>query len=74
MKYKYDVAKGLRLVIAMSGLTLRELKEKTGIAFQTISTYQLGKTEPRLDIINKIVTACDSDMDSFLRYARVEGE
>ena len=39
-----------------AGLSQRELADRLGIATGTLQQYELGKREPKLEMINKIAT------------------
>ncbi len=50
---------GLRLpaVRKKKGLSLRQLAEKSGVAFGAINRIELGKTTPRLETLERLAKA-----------------
>ena len=54
-----EIVKGRRNVL---GLTTTQLSEYTGLSRTTISDIELGKTHPRLDIMNTIFEFLNLEM------------
>ncbi|MBR0341057.1 MAG: helix-turn-helix transcriptional regulator [Oscillospiraceae bacterium] len=52
---KYDsFGNRLRQFREANGLSLRDVAQKTGIPFQTLSRYENGTHSPKVDIVTKI--------------------
>lgn len=45
------------------GLSIRELAEKSGVAVRTIVNIQSGAFSPRVDILERILTALDAKLE-----------
>ena len=54
-----------------TGLTLRALGEKVGLANSTLSQYETGKREPRLETWQKIADYFDVSVPYLQGYAKI---
>ncbi len=45
-----------------AGLTQRELAERTHLSIPQLSTYELNKVVPRVDILDSILDACGYEL------------
>ena len=45
-----------------AGLTQRELAERTHLSIQRLSTYELNKVVPRVDVLDSILDACGYEL------------
>jgi HTH-type transcriptional regulator/antitoxin HipB len=57
-----ELGKIIRARRKVLNLTIGELSEYTGLSRTTISDIELGKTNPRLDIINEIFRFLNLEM------------
>lgn len=57
-----ELGKIIRARRKVLNLTIGELSEYTGLSRTTISDIELGKTNPRLDIITEIIRFLDLEM------------
>lgn len=69
MSKYFNIGQALKQIRNTKNMSLRKLEHKTGIAFQTLSTYELNRNEPKLDRIYKIVEGCGSNMIEFWEIA-----
>jgi transcriptional regulator with XRE-family HTH domain len=53
---KDELGKIIRARRKVLNLTIGELAEYTGLSRTTISDIELGKTHPRLDVINEVLS------------------
>lgn len=54
-----DLGSNIKKYRKEAGLTQKELAEILGVAVGTIQQYELGKRQPRLEMINRIAGALD---------------
>jgi transcriptional regulator with XRE-family HTH domain len=59
---KEELGKLLRARRKVLNLTIGQLAEYTGLSRTTISDIELGKTHPRLDVINEILSFLNLEM------------
>ncbi|WP_432830551.1 helix-turn-helix domain-containing protein [Dactylosporangium sp. CA-092794] len=57
-----NLAGQVRLLVDEAGLTLRDLRERTGMSLGTLSNAQGGDELPTWNVLSKIVTACGGDL------------
>lgn len=57
-----ELGKKIRARRKVLNLTLGELSEYTGLSRTTISDVELGKTNPRFDILNQILRYLNLEM------------
>ena len=64
---------GQRIKIARKnqGLTQKELAERAGTATGTIQQYELGKRQPRMDLLQKIASVLGVSMDYLLGFGKI---
>lgn len=75
VKDKSQFSENLSRLRAMRGLTQQKLSELTGIAVQTISSYENSERKPKIQRLNKIAKALGvniEDIDPFYRYEHPE--
>ena len=56
-----------------TGLTQRELAERSGTATGTIQQYELGKRQPRIEQLQRIASALDVDVNWLMNGRTLEG-
>jgi predicted transcriptional regulator len=59
-----DGARTLRLARRRAHFTQRELATRTGVAQATIARIEGGKDDPRLSTINRLLRACNEDLEA----------
>ena len=59
------VGKELMLLRKSADMSNEKLSKRAGISSSTISRYENGKNNMNLDVIEKIVLCCDSNMFIF---------
>ncbi len=59
---KEELGKLIRARRKVLNLTIGQLAEYTGLSRTTISDVELGKTHPRLDVINEILRLLNLEM------------
>jgi transcriptional regulator with XRE-family HTH domain len=64
-KKKAETAQKLRELRLRSGLTLRDLSAKSGIAPSYLSNLERGANSPTLATLHKILTAMGADLETF---------
>ena len=61
----------MRAAIADSGMTFKEIAQKVGITYQTVSSYMHKNVFPALDTLAKLCRALDVSADSVLGISRI---
>ena len=61
----------LRAAIADSGMTFKEIAQKVGITYQTVSSYMHKNVFPALDTLAKLCRVLDVSADSVLGISRI---
>jgi hypothetical protein len=61
-----DAAAIIRQARSTSGLSLRELAERAGTSYSTLSAYENGRKSPRLDTLERIVRAAGASLSGSL--------
>lgn len=64
--------RAVRAARAWAGLTMAELAQQIGVSWQTVSSWERGKTEPRARYLAQVAIACGLKLATVLRWA--EGE
>ena len=62
------IGKQIKYYRQLQGYTQKRLAEECGLAIGTIQQYELGKREPKLEMLIKIVNVLDISMDTLLGY------
>lgn len=63
-----NVGKQIKYYRKLQGYTQKNLAEKCGLAVGTIQQYELGKREPKMEMLIKIVNALGISIDILLGY------
>ena len=61
-----DIAQNIRLQRIQHNLTQTQLAEKLGVTRQTISSWERGNSFPSLDMLERLASVLDTDLDHFL--------
>lgn len=68
-----DYAEYIKAVRKNAGLTQKELAESIGVATGTIQQYELGKRQPRFEVMDKIRAACGREAELFYFHEKGGG-
>lgn len=60
--HKYKGMKNLKIMRIKRNLTQKQLAEKVGVKYMTISYYEVGVRYPRRDILEKLAEALDCEI------------
>ena len=58
-----SIAKNLRQLRLLSGMTQEQVAEKIGVTRQTLSNYESGRTRPDVDMLAQLSTIYGTDID-----------
>lgn len=58
-----NIAKSIRISLAVNGMNQRELAKESGLSEATITNIMKGKTSPSVKTIEKIASAMDCNFD-----------
>ncbi len=61
-----DVGKNIKDLRQGRGLTQDELAEKLFVSRQTVSNYELGRTRPDIDMLEKLAQVLETDLNTLL--------
>ena len=61
-----DVGKNIRDLRQGRGLTQDELAERLFVSRQTVSNYELGRTRPDIDMLEKLAQVLETDLNTLL--------
>ena len=61
-----DVGKNIKELRQGRGLTQDELAEKLFVSRQTVSNYELGRTRPDIDMLEKLAQVLETDLNTLL--------
>ena len=61
-----DVGKNIREARQGRGLTQDELAERLFVSRQTVSNYELGRTRPDIDMLEKLAQVLETDLNTLL--------
>lgn len=66
LKTMRDVGKNIREARQGRGLTQDELAERLFVSRQTVSNYELGRTRPDIDMLEKLAQVLETDLNTLL--------
>ena len=61
-----DVRKNIKELRQGRGLTQDELAEKLFVSRQTVSNYELGRTRPDIDMLEKLAQVLETELNTLL--------
>ena len=61
-----SIAKNLRQLRLLSGMTQEQVAEKIGVTRQTLSNYESGRTRPDVDMLAQLSTIYGTDIDGVI--------
>lgn len=61
-----NIGKNIKLARQRKGLTQDELAEKLFVTRQTVSNYELGRTQPDVEMLLAIANALDTDIETLI--------
>ena len=61
-----SIAKNLRQLRLLSGMTQEQVAEKIGVTRQTLSNYESGRTRPDVDMLAQLSTIYGTDVDGVI--------
>ncbi len=63
-----DYKKGIRRLVAETGLNQRELAATAGVSPATITGWSTGKVEPKVYLVERLVTTNDIKTSTFISW------
>lgn len=62
------IAENIKRMRKEKGFTQKQLAEQAGTAVGTIQQYELGKRQPRLDVLERIANVLGTDIDKLANW------